>query len=440
VSNTLGALQAAQEPIRAAHARWVAEDEVDVDALRASHDDATLAAHRHYCATVPAYRSLAEGLGLVDCADAALLRAELSSTEDLFKSYDPRWLDEGDFTAMTGWLGQICSADVTLEATGIDSIEGWLGALRGRGLEVMYTSGTSGLLSFVPRDDDAAAAFALFASTGIFEFAGASPEDYDGFLLAFQGGNHSLAWSADRMGMRTRSAEFLYELPTDADAIRAQVTGQVPAVASARDACTRLGSAIAESPRHRERMIAGLLASADAGRPTLLLAAPFQLMELCRELIRRGERIEAHARSFVVLGGGWKSFQGERIPREELVAMVGESLGVGPASVHEAYGMSECSAVAFRCIAGRFHVPPLVCPLVFDDALEPLQELGRGRLGFSDPFATSYPGLFITGDEVELTLDPCSCGRQGFSIVGEITRAPGREAKGCGGVMASMRA
>ena len=66
---------------------------------------------------------------------------------------------------------------------------------------------------------------------------------------------------------------------------------------------------------------------------------------------------------------------------------------------------------------------------------------GRQRdFGFLDPFAICYPGFLITGDLVDLVFDECPCGRKGYALEGEIRRAPGKEVKGCGGIMASVKA
>ena len=97
--------------------------------------------------------------------------------------------------------------------------------------------------------------------------------------------------------------------------------------------------------------------------------------------------------------------------------------------------------VMTRCPEGRFHIPPLNEPVIFDEALLPLEgDDLNGALGFADPFAVSYPGFLITGDNVRLIDDKCACGLSGSAIVGEVARAAGREVKGCGGIMATVRA
>jgi hypothetical protein len=79
--------------------------------------------------------------------------------------------------------------------------------------------------------------------------------------------------------------------------------------------------------------------------------------------------------------------------------------------------------------------------VVLDEALMgSVGTQGDGLLGFLDPFAMSYPGFVITGDVARLRRGSCPCGLAGWFIDREIQRAPGREVKGCGGVLASVTA
>ena len=180
--------------------------------------------------------------------------------------------------------------------------------------------------------------------------------------------------------------------------------------------------------------------SADQGKKVFLFGAPFQLKELCDEAAGAGP-VELPPGSHLLFGGGWKSFEGERIEKPELLSRIQASFGVPPENVLEGYSMTEMNAVMLCCEQERFHIPPLLEPLVFDQGLVPLPgKGGKGIFGFLDPFALSYPGFIITGDEVTLCRGACSCGKKGYFLEGGIQRAPGREVKGCGGIMASVRA
>ena len=52
-------------------------------------------------------------------------------------------------------------------------------------------------------------------------------------------------------------------------------------------------------------------------------------------------------------GGGWKSFDGQRIPQEELLALIEESLGISPDLVIDTYATAELNCVLMSCSALR---------------------------------------------------------------------------------------
>ncbi|MDD5605553.1 MAG: hypothetical protein PHX29_06600 [Dehalococcoidales bacterium] len=126
--------------------------------------------------------------------------------------------------------------------------------------------------------------------------------------------------------------------------------------------------------------------------------------------------------------------------RQTLVNMVTDTLGVPSEMVLEGYSMTEVNVLMLRCKEGRFHIPPLIEPVIFNDELDPLEgEELTGAFGFLDPLGVSCPGFIISSDQVTLTYKQCSCGLSGPSIT-TIGRLPGSEIKGCGGIMGSMLA
>jgi hypothetical protein len=440
---TLSALLEAQRPLADAYRRWQGGAPVDMGRLREWHDVATVAAHRHYAAEIPVYRKLAEELGLLDCDEAETIRAELASTDDTFKSYPAELLDHGDYRGMTDWIAQISGMRVDLDSSGLRSTADWLTAMDAAGCRVRFSSGTSGQLSFVPRDERTEARL-VEHTTRQWEWLTAPDRvdlsRYDAFFLAFAGGYQAFASQGELLARLTRSATFLYDFASDPDTMRWSVLG-APDDSEAQERLRAFRrEAVDRLPERYGRILDGLGRTSAGGRPTFMYASPFQLLDLCRIMEERGESMPRREESILLTGGGWKSFEGERIARSALIERACERLGFDPGRTYEGYGQTECNVHFQRCGAGRFHVPPLVLPMVLDDALYPIEGDGVGRYAFSDPFALSYPGFFISGDQVDLRADSCSCGITGYTIAGEISRAPGHEVKGCGGVMAAMRA
>jgi hypothetical protein len=304
-----------------------------------------------------------------------------------------------------------------------------------------FSSGTSGHLSFVPREGLTDRSLMHFTTRQWIHMAGRKPlpfDQFDGYFMVFAGGYQTISAQGEALGKLCRSATFMYPEASSADLLRLAIRGpQTEAEETALTAFrARTGGRMDE---HCSRILDGLVASAKAGRPILLYAPPFQLLDLCQRMEARGERIPPQPLASLMTGGGWKSFENQRIAREDLLIYAQDRLGFQPDQMHEGYGQSESNSHFNRCIHGRFHATPLSMPMVLDANQDILPNGGVGRYGFVDPFITSYPGFVITGDETELVDETCPCGLSGPAIVGEVRRAQGQEVKGCGGVMAAAR-
>ena len=124
------ALLEVQKSIAALYEPWVQGEKIDRDHLRRLHETATLTAHRYYVESIPIYRKLAEEMGLVECEDPETIRAEMASTDHLFKSYPQEWIEARDFESMTEWVRQFTSSPARPKLEGIETIEQWLAAMR----------------------------------------------------------------------------------------------------------------------------------------------------------------------------------------------------------------------------------------------------------------------------------------------------------------------
>ncbi len=466
-------LAALQSRLIALAQRWALREPVDLDHAAQLRAEALALLHRHYLARIPAYARLAAQEGVGQRADPALLKARLMSTDDLFKSYRPRWLDEGDFASMTAWLGELHHRPIRVDAAGFASLDQWLERLRAGGLRPVLSSGTSGALSFVPRDE-ANLALTRRANTAIllplllydrlgepwqralagpaarllgpaaFERAARrlAPRGFEAVLLDFRGGRTGMQAIAAELAPAFGRSHFLYPLELTAADLRR--LGRPPRGEADLALLARLQrETVARRDEHLARLAAAMAAAARAGRRVFIFGAPFQLKDLCAHLRGAGRPLELAPGSAVLFGGGWKSFAGEAIPREELEGALSLWLGLPPERIIEGYSMTELNVMLVRCRHGRFHIPPSLEPALFDEALEPVEVAPgaprHGLFGFLDPLAFSYPGFIITGDQVTWLDAPCPCGLTGPALTA-IARAGGREAKGCAGVLASVQA
>jgi hypothetical protein len=321
----------------------------------------------------------------------------------VFKSYEPAWLEARDFGAMTDWLADISACRPQLRDRDIEDLDGWRAALAAEGVHLSSSSGSSGRPSFVPRD---ASTWAALRGNGRF-YATDDSAGRAGFdLLALMPRGNALGLQAAAAGL-ARNAVRSHFLDGPLEEALAGAIGF-----------------LADATKH--------------GRPVLAFGTPDRASALCEGLLASGAPVRLVRGSRLLTGGGWKGAR--PISRAALHELVGRGLGLDGDAVIDAYSATELNCVLTSCARGRYHVPPLIQPLVFDEALEYIEDAETtGVLGFLDPFASSYPGFLLMGDVGHLTREPCACGLTGWSVLGEISRAPGHEPRGCAGALAAGR-
>ncbi|MDE0229050.1 MAG: hypothetical protein OXJ62_09390 [Spirochaetaceae bacterium] len=449
--------------------RWAMSGTVDEDYARKLRFAAIRTNHRHYYDRVPIYRRLADQAEVARDADTAQIAAEMMSTDHIFKSYPQEYIDNKDYGAMNGWLRQVFDRPVEADVDGVMSIDQWLARLAQNGIHTVFSSGTSGHISFVARDaytwsqltglgvsyiplfqmrqgaarawerTAARTAARMLGPDGFGEFfRRRGLRGFDGVFLSFSGGTQGTQVVGQTLARMVGRATFLFDLDLSATVVRALVRG--PADERERQLSDAfLDATVRRRTDNFRRVLAALRDSTAARRRTLLFGAPFMIKEFCEWLVAEGEEVVLRAGSMLSHGGGWKSFEGDRIDEPAFLALIEQSLGVRPECVNEGYSMTEAQVVFPRCREGRFHVPPITETVIFDEALEPVTgDDVHGGFGFLDPYAACYPGFIITGDNVRRRVGGCPCGMDGVTI-SDIGRATGREVKGCGGIMAAMQ-
>lgn len=449
--------------------RWAVGKGFDADAARTLRHRLLLLNHDHYRTTIPAYEKLCAEEEIGALTSITPITERLMSTDDLFKSYNAKWLDENRYDKMTEWVGHIHHRRISVDTVDVTSVDTWIDRLATAELVVAYSSGTSGKFSFIPRDEghlerqrQVTAAYLvpwLYSKVGsgwqkpILSWAAqhvklsdwgrvtaiVRPRDYDALFLDFRHGRTGMQTLGHQVAGLFRSTYYLYEGGLTATALRSLTRGvTTPEEQAVVDALR--AETVARQTENFDRTIENLRRSTADGQKLFIFGAPFQLKSISEYLQQIGKTIALKAGSFVFFGGGWKAFSGEQITREALVSLVSEAFGIPPQNIIEGYSMVELNVMNLRCDHGRFHMPPIVEPLLFDEELMPMDSTtGRGIFGFLDPLATAYPGFLITGDMVRMVDDSCPCGLVGPAIT-EIGRAANREARGCAGVMAAVRA
>jgi hypothetical protein len=449
---------------------WALRRPYSPDRARELRRQAILANHANYLEHIPIYQRYAQEEGIESLDNIEPIKQKLMFPDELFKSYDQRWLDEKNFTRMNAWLSEIHCQRVNVDVTGIDSIDAWIDRLAEAGIHIVYSSGTSGNLSFIPRD---AANWALFKTVSTCylapllmsrnlgtplqqmlvilacrwmppeTFVKASrrlgPTDYEAVFLDFSHGRTGNQTLEQELAPFFRKHDFLYQTQLSPSVLRLAVRG--PKTEQDRQQLLALQEVvIGQKEKNYRKVIQILKQSVIERRKMFIFGTTYQYKELCEMLAEGGEKIKLYPGSMILFGGGWKSFTGEKIPPGRLMTLMGEYLGLPPERILEGYSMTEINVFTLRCEYGRFHIPPLIEPIIFDEGLEILEGNDlSGGFGFLDPLATSYPGFIVSGDEVHYINGECPCGLNGPAIL-EIGRSSRREVKGCGGIMASLAA
>jgi hypothetical protein len=419
---------------------WSTQAVFDESALDRVRREAIELNHRRYVASIPAYGLLARESTSGDMADFETIVDQMLLTADVFKSYDPRWLADSDFARMTQWLDSIFFRRLDMDLAGVDSVSRWRERLRGDGVYLMYSSGTSGRLSFVPRDRSTLAALQFNGpaySHTPWDRAGASDRPFDCLVLVPRGVALGLQAGATGLARAAERSHFLFDVELTAERIRP--TSESDRRTGAGGDGKEPTAAVYDRDEAYARALEFLREVKAGGRRFLVFGPPFEVEELCARLLATKMPIRLPDDSLVITAGGWKSVASIR--RQDVVAHVQDALGVPADHVIDTYSTAECNCVLMTCPHGRYHVPPIIEVVVLDDLL--MRMAGDdvfGSIAFLDPFALSYPGHVITGDIGRLIHGPCPCGLTGWAIVGEIRRAPAQDTAGCAGVMARAMA
>ncbi len=423
--------------------RWACREGYEAGRAGELRERILLLNHRYYADRIPAYRRLAEEAGAEGETTVETIARDLVCSDDIFKSYRGDWLDARDFERMTAWLRTIYHADIDISLDGVETIDHWIERLWRAGIHTVYSSGTSGTFSFIPRDKAAWDAFLHNGAYYLLQYLierGANFDEFDAALLGFRGGHMGIQLAGTEIAKYVDHAFFLYDEPISAELIR--LAGRGPRSPEDLDRLKALqaDAKVSESDVYGT-FVSRLKNSLGKGRKIWMFGAPFQLKALGERLLAAGDPVTFTPGSIAIFGGGWKTFEGERINPGDFLGLLEQAFGIPGSDVIEVYSMVESNCPFARCPEGNFHISPLTEPIVYDEALVPMSgEEKRGTFGFLDPFASSYPGFLISGDSVHFVSGGCGCGLEGPFMAGEVARAPGREARGCAGVMASIEA
>lgn len=308
-----------------------------------------------------------------------------------------------------------------------------------KGTSIMFTSGTSGRFSFIPRDTRSWNRVKYSAMRSVMELMDYNPTDQ--VILLIPDPRQTNLTIASLFGI----AYDLYDPANIHVALDMKITTQF--LRMQRDETIGLSEKIKAkalstiSPlvqRNSDLRVIHLLEQFEQTKKRANIAGPpFWLDRIMERMKKEGKTVRLPD-SQILTGGGWKAEENKRLPEDSFREKVQEILGIPEERYHDVYAMSECSSVFLSCEGHYKHIPPVIIPLVLDENLNQLDYGQVGRFAFIDPLPDSYPGFIITGDKVKI-LERCpKCKREGPVLDVEVTRMPGFEGRGCAAIMAEL--
>ncbi len=308
-----------------------------------------------------------------------------------------------------------------------------------KGTSIMFTSGTSGRFSFIPRDVKSWNRVRYSAMKSVTELMDYNPDDQ--VILLIPDPRLTNLTIASLFGIaydlyKPQNIHIALDMKITIQFLRMQRDETIGLTEKIKAKAISTISPIVQ--RNSDLRIIHLLEQYEqTGKRVNIAGPPFWLDRILERMKKEGKTVRL-PESQVLTGGGWKAEEDKRPPEEAFRKKVEEILGIPQERYHDVYAMSECSSVFLSCEGHYKHIPPVLVPFVLDEDLNPVGYNTVGRFAFIDPLPVSYPGFLITGDRVAI-LEHCPvCNREGPVPDVEVTRLPGVEGRGCAAVMSEL--
>jgi len=309
-----------------------------------------------------------------------------------------------------------------------------------KGVSIMFTSGTSGRFSFIPRDNGSWDRLKYNSIKSVVELMDYDPNDAVILLIPNPRLTNLTIASLFGIAYDLYRSENIHVALEDMKITtqylrmqRAETIGIKEKIKA--KAISKLSPIVLK--RSDNKIISILENLEKEGKRVNIAGPPFWLNRILERMIKEDRKVKLPD-SQVLTGGGWKAEEDKRPPEETFREKVENVLGIPQDRFHDVYAMSECSSVFLSCEGHYKHVPPTIIPLVLDENLNSIGYDKFGRFAFIDPIPESYPGFIITGDKVKLIEHCPICKRKGPVLDIEVSRLPGVEGRGCAAVMADL--
>jgi hypothetical protein len=352
----------------------------------------------------------------------------------MYKSYPLSLLERRQFDKLTNWISKLTPLDLSgVDASECDSIDSWLAVLAGKAeLQVIYSSGTSGTMSFLPISRQDHRERARIKRDAYLQTFGEPPSpsalDEPFHLVA----TASRWYGAEAMRIEVARGQDAYShlSPVRPSADLLWLAARLRFAAARGDSArVEVPAALLARRGELEQTQASEPAAVQAwidsiaglqGQNVLWQIPPAEIHRIASARLEKGERWSFTPESRVMCQGGSK---GHALPPDWLDT-ARSFIEVG--RVVQTYGMAELTGLSPLCSAGRYHIQPWVIPFVLDpetSKLLPRQGVQTGRFAFFDLATNSHWGGLMTGDEITLDFDgQCQCGATTLHFSSQVAR------------------
>ena len=340
------------------------------------------------------------------------------------------------------WLDNVYTGSIpkTIFKSDIPNHDEVIEKFKQKGISIMFTSGTSGRFSFIPRNNGSWDRLRYNVLRSVIELMDINQNDsvillvpnprLTNLTIASLFGIAYDLYKPENIHVALEdlkiTTQFLRFQREEAIGIREKIKSK---------ALSKISPIV---QRKSDKRMMNLLEKFEKeDKRVNILGPPFWLNRIMERMRKEGITVDLPT-SQVLTGGGWKAEEDKRMPEKVFREKVKEVLGIPDERFHDVYAMSECSSIFLSCEGHYKHIPPTILPFVLDEDLNPIGYNSYGRFAFIDPIPDSYPGFIITGDKVKL-IEKCPvCKREGPVLDIEVSRLPGVEGRGCAAVMSEL--
>jgi hypothetical protein len=354
--------------------------------------------------------------------------------DGVFKSYEME-CPEKNPQEFKKWVERISSVPIDFTPKGMGSLESFLEEFYSNGLMLGFSSGTSGKLTFLPRDEFTRSMI-VKSYTEAIDATLKLNKGQEKFILGIPKKTFLQVGYNGRVVAENISPGNVFHAidSLKADIIRLRMRGP-------RSSKEKIMNYFIKKmlPRIEKNSIKGIVSNLEAnrGKRVVFMGPPFLIINTAKYVLEHGIDAKIGEDSFFASTGGFKGRS--IVSRDKMNDLIQEAFGLDPKRYIDLYGMTESNSIMVDCLEGNNkHIPPWMEVILFDEHMEPIPPEGKvtGNYAFLEPSSKSFPGFITTGDKIKVDYDGCPACDKKTPILLSIERLPRLESRGCSGVLA----